>query len=548
MKTTCNESRRTTLKLGLAAAASAAFSASILSTGRAAAQQKQPAQPQNADANTAAAQTVGTKQQPFTFDALSARMQAKAKEDYKAPESSLPDVVANLNYDQHRAIRYRPEKALWRTEPVEFHLQAFYPGWVFKDTTTIFIGTDGVFQQHVFDAADFEYRPPLDPSKFQSLKLPGVAGFRIHAPLQRPDYFDELVTFLGASYFRALGSGSRYGLSARGLAINTATSEAEEFPRFNAFYVDQPTPADTSIRLMAELDSQSLTGAYEFIITPGHTTTIDVTCRLFPRAEISRLGIAPLTSMYTFGENDHSDHDDFRPEVHDSDGLFIIRASGEEMWRPLKNPKTLALSYFQETSPKAFGLLQRDRDFTHYQDTEARYDLRPSLMIEPQGDWGNGTIELVEIPTDSEANDNIAAFWVPADKPKAGGKLEYRYRMDWGLRTEKPTLLARVSGTYVGVGGNAAQASESPKSRRFAINFEGGAIHNLPADAEIDPQIDIPKNARLINSSLSRLPGGGWRLSIEIEREDSEPVELRVKLSMLQRIVSETWLYQWTNK
>ena len=474
-------------------------------------------------------------------------MQQLSKEDYKAPTSSLPDVVASLSYDQHRAIRYRPEQALWRTEPGEFHLQAFYPGWVFKDTTKIFIGTGGVYRQHVFEAEDFEYRPPLDPSNFQSLKLGGVAGFRIHSPLQRPDYFDELVTFLGASYFRALGTGTRYGLSARGLAINTATSETEEFPSFSAFYIDQPQPSDNSIRIMAELHSPSLTGAYLFVITPGENTMIETTCRLYPRSDITRLGIAPLTSMYTFGENDHSEHEDFRPEVHDSDGLCVIRANGEALWRPLKNPQTLALSYFQETNPRGFGLMQRDRDFSHYQDTEARYDLRPSLMIETIGDWGNGVVELVEIPTDSEANDNIVAFWVPEERATAGKAMEFRYRMNWGLSTEEPTLMARVSGTYVGVGGNAAEAKDNPTSRRFAINFAGGSIRNLPDDAKLEPLIDIPSNARLLDSSLSRLPDGGWRISLEIEREDTQPVELRMKLSMMQRIVSETWLYQWTS-
>ena len=240
---------------------------------------------------------------------------------------------------------------------MEFHLQAFYPGWVFKDTTSIFIGKGGVYQLHNFAAADFEYRPPLDPSVFQGLNLDGVAGFRIHAPLERPDYFDELVTFLGASYFRALGMGTRYGLSARGLAINTATSDAEEFPRFIAFYVEEPQPGDETIRLMAELDSPSLAGAYSFAITPGPQTTIDVALRLYLRNEVTRLGIAPLTSMFTFGENDRAGRDDFRPEVHDSDGLYILRANNEPLWRPLKNPEKLALSYFPGDQPQGIRSL-----------------------------------------------------------------------------------------------------------------------------------------------------------------------------------------------
>ncbi|MEX6507392.1 glucan biosynthesis protein [Jiella sp. M17.18] len=530
-------SRRTALKLGLATALATVLSDRGFGVSPAAAQDSKP--PQQTP-------TVGSPDKKFDFEALSALMKDRAGKPYQAPGTTLPDAVLNLSYDEHRAIRFRPEHALWRAEPVEFHLQAFYPGWIFKDTTTIYIGQNGVYSRHDFDPSDFEYRPPLDPSKFQSLKLPGVAGFRIHAPMNRPDYFDELVTFLGASYFRALGAGTRYGLSARGLAINTATSDTEEFPRFSAFYIQQPDPGDETIRIMAELDSQSLTGAYLFTITPGHETVMEVKTRLFFRSEVTRLGIAPLTSMYFFGENDRPAHDDFRPEVHDSDGLCVYRDNGERLWRPLRNPKTLALSYFEEVNPRAFGLLQRDRMFSHYEDTEARYDLRPSLLIEPIGDWGKGVVELVEIPSDSEANDNIVAFWVPDAKPAAGSSLEHSYRMRWGLDASLPDLLAEVSGTYIGVGGNAADATAATKTRRFAIDFEGGTISNLPDDATIEPLIDVPKNARLVNSAVSRLPNKGWRLSLELEREDSQAVELRVKLSMLQRIVSETWLYQWT--
>jgi glucans biosynthesis protein len=528
-----NASRRTALKTALAAGLASLIPPTAFAQDTAA-----PQQPVNAN--------VGTPDAPFTFDVLSEQMRERATRPYEAPANELPDVVANLDYDQHRAIRYRPDHALWRAEPVDFHLQAFHPGWIFRETTHVFIGRDGIYQPHTFTSEDFEYRPPLDPAAFQGIGLAGVAGFRIHAPLQRPDYYDELVTFLGASYFRALGVGTRYGLSARGLAINTATGEQEEFPRFNAFYIDAPRPGEHAIRLMAELDSPSVAGAFLFVITPGMQTEVEVSNRLYFRNEVSRLGIAPLTSMFTFGENDRAGRDDFRPEVHDSDGLCIERADGERLWRPLKNPQTLALSFFRETSPRSFGLLQRDRDFASYEDTEARYELRPSLLVEMLGDWGVGTIALAEIPTDSEANDNIVAFWVPEARPTAGSALEFRYRMSWGLDAQPPSSLATVSGTFVGVGGNAAATDPNPSARRFAINFEGGTIANLPDDAELQPLIDISGNAVLLHSGMSRLPGGGWRLSLEVERQDSDPVEMRVKLSMLQRIISETWLYQWT--
>ncbi|KQT64103.1 MULTISPECIES: glucan biosynthesis protein [unclassified Aureimonas] len=481
----------------------------------------------------------------FDYESFSAMMRRRSETPFVDNRPPMPDVLANLSYDEHRAIRYRPERALWRDEPVNFQLQAFSPGFLVKETTRLFVGDGKRFDLKSFTGADFEYRAPLDPTLFQSVGLPGIAGFRLHYPLQRPDYFDELITFLGASYFRALGMGTRYGLSARGLAINTATGTAEEFPRFSAFYVVHPEPGAKTIRVFAELDSPSLTGAYAFVITPGPQTMIDVTARLYFRNAVDRLGVAPLTSMFTFGENDRRERDDFRPEVHDSDGLAIYRRTGERLFRPLKNPGELALSYFQEQSPVAFGLVQRDRDFSHYQDVEARYDLRPSLLIEPLGDWGQGMVELVEIPTDSEANDNIVAFWVPERRPEAGSQYEFRYRMHWGLQAEDPNGLASVTATLGGVGGNAADVEKS-STRRFAINFTGGTAANLPLDAVIDPIIDVAPNAKLVNSHLDRLPDGGWRLSMEFEKLDGAPVELRAKLSMLQRIISETWLYQWT--
>ncbi|WP_235919374.1 glucan biosynthesis protein [Aureimonas psammosilenae] len=493
----------------------------------------------------AAAGADGTVVENFDFEAFSAMMRRRAEQPFVETPIQLPETLTGLSYDEHRAIRFIPDHALWRTDPINFQLQAFYPGAQARDLTRVFIGDGKRFQLQPFTGADFEYRAPLDPSRFQSLVLPGIAGFRLHYPLERPDYFDELVTFLGASYFRALGMGTRYGLSARGLAINTATQTPEEFPRFSAFYIVKPEPGVNEIRLFAELDSASLTGAYSFVITPGPQTVMEVTARLFFRNAVDRLGVAPLTSMFTFGENDRRQRDDFRPEVHDNDGLVIHRRNGERLWRPLRNPETLALSYFREASPVAFGLLQRDRVFSHYEDTESRYEIRPSLLIEPIGDWGQGMIELVEIPTKAEINDNIVAFWVPEKRPEAGSQYEFRYRMRWGLDVETPYRLAQVTGTYGGVGGNAADETP-PDTRRFVINFTGGTIGNLPPGASLDPIVDVPEGAELVHTALDRLPDGGWRLSIELRRRNDAAVELRAKLSTMQRIVSETWLYQWT--
>ncbi|WP_246160084.1 glucan biosynthesis protein [Aureimonas fodinaquatilis] len=480
----------------------------------------------------------------FSFDALSAAMRNRAAQPYSPPPSDLPPPIQGLDYDSYRRILYRRDRTVWLNDPFNFHMQAYFPGFLYKATTRVHIGDGTRFSLYPFSGADFEFLAPLDANQFNELPLPGVAGFRLNYPLDLPDRFDELVSFLGASYFRALGMGNRYGLSARGLALNTATSVAEEFPRFSAFYIVQPKPGEESIRIYAELDSPSLTGAYAFDIRPGAETVIDVTKRLYFRQPVERLGVAPLTSMYFFGENDHPEREDFRPEVHDSDGLFIERVNGEKLWRPLKNPTELALSYFGESSPKSFGLLQRDRDFDHYQDVEARYEVRPSLIVEPLGDWGRGVVQLVEIPTESEINDNIVAFWVPEERPEAGSEYEFRYRMRWGTLDEKRSDLAVITGSFAGLGGNAAQTGDV-NTRRFEINFEGGTAANMPGGTVVEPLVDVAQNARVEHIGVSRLPSGGWRLSIELEKLDSAPVELRAKLSVAGRVVSETWLYQW---
>lgn len=537
-------SRRTLLKYGLSGTL-----ALLWSQARAQDPNAAPAPAPDAAVATppAAPPPVTVDLNAFSFDALSAAMRNRAAVAYQPPTDTLPQPIEDLDYDGYRRILYRRDQTIWANEALNFQMQAYFPGFLYKDTTKLFLGNGTQFQPQVFSGANFEFLAPLDPSNYQSLQLPGVAGFRLNYPLDRPDLYDELVSFLGASYFRALGMDNRYGLSARGLALNTATATAEEFPRFTSFYIVKPQPGEETIQIFAELDSPSLAGAYSFTLKPGTQTIIDVVARLFFRNEVERLGVAPLTSMYHFGENDHNGREDFRPEVHDSDGLFLLRPNGERLWRPLKNPDELALSYFGETSPKMFGLLQRDRDFSHYEDVEAHYELRPSLMIEPMGDWGRGLVQLVEIPTESEVNDNIVAFWVPEEKPKAGSQFEFRYRMHWGFLEEAQTHQAIVAGTYAGVGGNGADTADTAL-RRFEINFAGGTAENLPADAVITPIVDVPETARLVHSGIARLPGGGWRLSIELEKLDATPVELRAKLSFNQRIVSETWLYQWTGR
>jgi len=497
--------------------------------------------------NTAPAQTGGAfaAGEEFNFSALVERMKEKAGNAFAPDVPALPEILANLDYDQHRAIRFNPEKSVWKDTGSNYQLQAFHPGWLYKEPVELYEIVDGNISELHFTGADFEYREPLDPEKFKDVDLPGIAGFRLHHPLNTPEYFDELVVFLGASYFRALGKGNVYGLSARGLAIDTAIAGPEEFPRFTKFYLERPTDGAAEMRLYAELESERVAGAYQFTIKPGINTVVEVDAHIFLRDDVERLGIAPLTSMYLFGENDRTNFDDYRPEVHDNDGLLILRQNGQRLWRPARNPEKLALSFFNEENPAGFGLLQRDRNFDHYQDTEAKYQRRPSLWIEPINDWGNGQVMLAEIPAEKEIYDNLVACWVPENGAKAGSEHRFAYRMIWGREPEPGTELAQVIATSTGHGG-AAASDPDPKLRKFVVEFAGGNLGDMGAEAPLTPRLTL-QNGKVEHQFVQRLESGSWRAVLDIARDDEEiPVEFILALQLDGTDVTETWMYQWS--
>lgn len=536
-----NIDRRTYLKLGTGFVAALLGGASLsVLAGDAASSEQVPSGPQSG-ADAAAAEP-GT---PFDWDSLVARMKEKARTPYKDRPAKLPEMVANLDYDGHRHILFRPDRARWQGEQRNFVVHAFYPGNLVDRTVEMFEVVEGMARPFGFEATDFEYLKPLDAGAFEAQGFPGPAGFRVNYPLNRTDVQDELISFLGSSYFRALGRGNAYGLSARGLAVDTAAGEAEEFPRFSRFYLQRPAEGARELRLYAELESRRVTGAYAFTITPGVETVVEVEAAIFLRGDVSRLGFAPLTSMYLFGENDRTGFDDFRPEVHDSDGLAILRANGERVWRPLSNPDRLQLSFFGETNPRGFGLLQRDRSADNYLDTGARYERRPSVWVEPVGDWGRGSIMLAEIPTNSEVHDNVVAFWMPEAGLEAGAEHRLHYRMLWAGEVEGDYPLARAMRTRTGFGGNAAMEPD-PDLRKFLVDFAGTPLEGLGDDADVQALVNVG-NGKNVYQALNKVPGTDvWRLIFDVSREDSDkPVELIASLSLEGRRLTETWTYQW---
>ena len=483
--------------------------------------------------------------EPFSFDMLTDAARARAA--LPAPEAEvLSPLFTDLNYDDYQHIQFRPARARWKSAESTWTLLPFHLGWLFKEPVRLHEVIDGHATELTFTTDDFDYRGHLKEDVPPATALPGVAGFKLTHPLNRADKMDEIISFVGASYFRALGQGNTYGLSARGLAIDSGLTKAEEFPRFSGFWLERPAPGDERVTIYAALDSASVTGAYRFIVTPGVDTTVEVTARLFFRNDVEQLGIAPLTSMFLFADVNRARFLDYRPRVHDSNGLRIVRADGDVIWRALDNPARLATSYYSETQPRRFGLHQRGRDFDDYQDAGARYDLRPSVDVEPIGDWGAGKVRLFELPTDVEVHDNIGAFWIPDQPAKAGDAREFAYRLHWGrLEPDYSDDRAIVRATRSGVGG-AAGVENPPDTRKFVVDFHGGMLGRLPDDdTAVEPVLSV-SGGTVDVLTLSKLPGEPvWRMAADIAAKDGAVVEMTAHIAGYGRKLSEIWSFQW---
>ncbi|MFC4728635.1 glucan biosynthesis protein G [Coralloluteibacterium thermophilus] len=478
----------------------------------------------------------------FGLEDVTARARALADEPYVAPPETLSPALNALNYDQLRDIRYRPRANLWRATGLPFEVAFFHAGSHYRSPVRIHeVGAKGV-RPIRFDPALFDYgQNRLGEADFEGA---GFSGFRLHYPVNTPDYKDEVLSFLGASYFRGVGRGQRYGLSARGLAVDTALPSGEEFPQFREFWIARPARDARTITIYALMDSRRVTGAYRFVVNPeGPSMVMDVTARLFLREDVEVLGIAPLTSMFFFGENQPPPREDYRPQVHDSDGLSILAGNGEWIWRPLTDPRFLQVSSFQVENPRGFGLMQRDRRFDHYEDLEARYELRPSAWVEPRGDWGEGVVRLIEIPSPDETNDNIVAFWVPAERPRAGADtpLEFRYRLSWQMEDEARPDTSWVMQSRRGQGFGDIGEDE----HAFTVDFVGPALEALPPDAEVGADLWVNDNGQLVEQNVYRNEvTGGWRVYLRVRHLDAErPVEMRALLRHGGEQVSETWSY-----
>lgn len=470
----------------------------------------------------------------FSLDDVSAKAKELAGQKYEAPRSNLPNEFREMKFADYQKIRFRNEKAEWADQNTPFKLSFYHQGMHFDTPVKINEVTADNVQEIKYDPTRFDFGDvKFDPKATEQL---GYAGFRVLYPINKGDKQDEILTMLGASYFRVVGKDQVYGLSARGMAIDTALPSGEEFPRFTEFWIERPKPGDKHLVIFALLDSPRATGAYRLILRPGTDTVVDVKSQMFLRDKVSKLGVAPLTSMFLFGANQPSKVLNYRRELHDSSGLSIHAGNGEWIWRPLNNPKHLSVSNFTVENPRGFGLLQRGRNFSHYEDLDDNYDKRPSAWIEPEGDWGKGTVDLVEIPTADETNDNIVAFWSPEKLPEVGQPLDVAYRLHWTLDDaafHSPDS-AWVKQTLRSTG-DVKQSNlirQPDGSVAYLVDFEGPSLKKLPPDAPVRSQVSVGDNAELVENSVRyNAHTKGWRLTLRMKIKDAgKPTEMRAAL------------------
>lgn len=488
--------------------------------------------PGQAAAQDAAAQPEGV---PFSVKDVLKLAEDLAGKDFERPTVEAAEPFNALTAEQYRDIRFRPEQALWQPERLGVEAHLLPRGWIYETPVDIHVVEGGKARRLVADSRLFAFGQKIERAPEEAPYA--FSGFRLQGPIDRGDELDAFAIFQGASYFRARGRDETFGLSARGLAINTAQPTGEEFPIFRAFWIEKPKTAGGDIVVHALLDSKSVAGAYRFVIRQGSVTHIDVDAVLYLRRSLKHIGLAPLTSMFLKGPAHRRINNDIRPSVHNSQGLAILNGRGERLWRPLTNPRTLQTSAFVDKNPRGFGLIQRDRRLSSFEDLGARFDKRPSLWVEPRGAWGKGFVELVEIPSEEEIHDNIVVYWNPAEPLEPGKAHSLSYRLTWGEDMPVAPAPSRVMQTAVG-------PMRKEGRHQFAVDFAGPAV----SETRDMPVADLSASAGTLSGAVvERHAGiGGVRVTFTLDTGGADMSELRLSLKRGEQYISETWLYRWT--
>jgi glucans biosynthesis protein len=474
----------------------------------------------------------------FSFTTARELARSLAAKDFRPEQNAdLPEALKKLTYDQYQAIRFRPEHSLWKDDHVRFIAQFFQRGYLYQDPVKIHVIDGGQVSDVAFSPEQFDYQTNRIPKDLPATLQFG--GFRLLYPLNSPQKMDEVAEFMGASYFRVLGASQRYGSSLRGLAIDMGEPTGEEFPRFTEFWLEKPPALAGGIRLYALLDSPSVAGAYSFVIEPGATTLVEVEASLFFRKSPKKIGLAPLGSLFMTGQNRTRYFPDYRPQVHDSDGLLVEAGDGDWLWSPLVNPaETYRISRLPSAEGKRFGLMQRDREFEDYDDLGSRFERRPSYWIEPGENWGPGAVELLEIPTPNEFNDNIVAYWAPRNIPAPGQELHLTYRISASLTGPNEGPVMRVRSTRV-------RPENGGAPPRFVIDFPGTAPHLADLSTAGSAQVQVSEGHVQNLIVQTNDASGGWQAFFDLVGAADKRAELRLHLQSGSKLESETWIYDY---
>jgi glucans biosynthesis protein len=247
--------------------------------------------------------------------------------------------------------------------------------------------------------------------------------------------------------------------------------------------------------------------------------------------------------MFLHGKNGRTQNTDFRPEVHDSDGLLIHNGRDEWIWHSLEAGRMLRINAFSDENPRGFGLIQRERRFDEYQDLVAHFEKRPSVWVLPRGAWGKGSVQLVQIPSDREFQDNIVAFWVPESAPKPGVPLSLEYELHWTKEDHFNRELGQVRATRIGR--VVVDPPKNPANLRFVIDFGGAAVESLSNREILTAEVTYGKDVKFVADSVYKNEvDQTWRLVIEIA-DPGKAADLTALLKYHDRPITETWTYTW---
>lgn len=481
--------------------------------------------------------------EPFSFDELKGLARELASRPYEPTPVADAALLESIDYDLHNQITYRADRTLWADDAAAAKVRFFHPGRYFKEPVRIFAVENGMAREIPFSTDLFDM-PEGHPARALGPEA-GLAGFRVMDPEQGNDW----MAFLGASYWRTAGYSGQFGMSVRGLAIDTAAATPEEFPRFTRFWLERQP--EGGVIVYALLESPRTTGAYR-ITTARNPAGIfqDVDAEVFVRGDVAEpigiLGLAPLTSMYWFGKSNRFVSPDWRPEVHDSDGLEIFTGAGERIWRPLNNPPRVMTNAFVDENPRGFGLAQRERSFAEYQDDGVFYERRATVWVEPKGAWGKGAVTLVELSTNDEIHDNIVAFWRPDAAAAAGASFPIGYRLNWVETSPEPDV-ARFTATRIGAGGVPGQPRPE-NVLKFVIDLDGRGFDGLDRSSGVEAVVEASRGVLGLTVAYPIAEATGWRVMFDLDigpfDGNDEPINLRMYVSYAGKAMSETWIAQ----